>query len=196
MAALRLFIVSLLLTILCSEEIRFCSIGMGTFGIPTAKYAVQKGFKMVAAFTRYSKHTKTAGELLGMQDDPSLNFEVSGMKKFEEIIDKTKPHFCIDATNSTLSSVFPHFRRLIAKGVNILTLSNEAIFPNTRFNWKPRQLYKTLDRMAKENNVVILAGGYQDSVLCLVYFPYIPLQVWSLFIIHNLQNTQCQWYPV
>lgn len=158
-----------------AEEIRFCSVGMGTFGTATAKYAIQKGFKMVAAFTRYSKHTKTVGQLLGMEDDESLKFEVSGMNKFEEILDKTKPHFCIDATNSTLSDVFPHFRRLIEKGVNILTLSNEAIFPNTRFNWKPRQLYKTLNKMAQDKNVVILGGGFQDSILSMVYFIIQPL---------------------
>ena len=153
-----------------AEDIRFCSIGMGSFGTSTARLAVQKGFKMVAAFTRHSKHTKTVGQLMGMEDDESLSFEVSGMNKLEQILDETKPHFCIDATNNTLESVFPHFRRLLAKGINILTLSTDAIFPNTRFYWKPRQLYRTLDQVAKENNAVILGGGYSDSLLSLVQF--------------------------
>ena len=180
------YIVSLFLaiTITCAEEIRFCSIGMGSYGTPTAKYAIQKGFRMVAAFTRYSKHTKTVGQLLGMEGDESLNFEVSGMNKLEEILDETKPHFCIDATNSTLADVFPHFRRLIAKGINILTLADEAIFPNTRFNWKPRQLYRALNKMAKDNNVVILGGGFQDSILSLVY-----IHVVNINRIHCIQFT-------
>ena len=147
------------------EEIRFCSIGMGQYGTATAKLAVEKGFKMVAAFTRYSKHLKTAGQLLGMEEDESLSFHISGMKQMEQILDETKPHFCIDATNSTLSDVFPHFRRLLSKGVSIVTLSNEAVFPNSRFYWKPMQLFRSLDKVAQDNNAVIIGGGYSDGLL-------------------------------
>eukprot|EP00483_Globobulimina_turgida_P001027 UN01029 len=168
-----------------AEDIRFCSIGMGGFGTSTAKLAIEKGFKMVAAFTRYSKHTKTVGQLLGMEDDPSLQFEVSGMRKLEEIIDATKPHFCIDATNSTLGDVFPHFRRLLAKGINILTLSNEAIFPNTRFHWKPKQLYRALDKFAKESNAVVLGGGFSDSLL----MPVIPSMAASMMELNRIRIT-------
>eukprot|EP01083_Nonionella_stella_P016490 46025_1 len=169
------------------EDIRFCSIGMGTFGTVTAKLAVEKGFKMVAAFTRYSKHLKTVGELLDMESDESLSFHVSGMNKLEEVIDTTKPHFCIDATNSTLAGVFPHFRRLIAKGIHILTLSNEAVFPNTRFHWKPKQLYRALDTAAKQNNVVILGGGASDSIL----IPVIPSISASMMELHRVKvNTK------
>eukprot|EP01084_Bolivina_argentea_P028762 53410_1 len=164
------FSIIFLIYVSYSEEIRFCSIGMGHFGSFTAKLAIEKGFKMVAAFTRYSKHTKTVGELLGMKSDESLSFEVSGMNKLEEIIDKTNPHFCIDATNSTLEGVFSHFRRLIAKNIHILTLSDEAVFPNTRFDWQSRQLYKTLDTLSKKHNVVIVGGGYSDSI----FMPVIP----------------------
>ena len=162
--------IALFLALSYAEEIRFCSIGMGSFGLPTAKLAIEKGFKMVAAFTRYSKHTKTVGQLLGMEDDESLSFHVSGMNKLEEVIDETKPHFCIDATTSKLNDVFPHFRRLIAKGVHILTLCNQAIFPFTRFHWKPRQLYRALDSMAKQHNVVIVGGGYSDSLFSSVVY--------------------------
>ena len=116
---------------------------------------------MVSAFTRYSKHTKTASELLGISNNKSLSFLISDINKLEKIIDKTKPHFCIDATNSSLQYVYPHFMRLIKKKINILTL----VYPNTRFNWKQLQLYKTLNYISKQNNVVILAGGYTDSIL-------------------------------
>eukprot|EP01084_Bolivina_argentea_P067073 122247_1 len=177
------FIILLFTTILSADDIRFCSIGMGTFGTSTAKLAVQKGFKMVAAFTRYSKHTKTVGELLGMENDPSLQFEVSGMNKLEQIIDSTKPHFCIDATNSTLSDVFPHFRRLLAKGINIITLNNEAVFPNTRFNWKPKQLYRALNTAAIAGNAVILGGGYSDSIL----IPVIPSMTASMIELNKIR---------
>jgi len=183
---LRYFVLLFLCMIspsISEQEIRFCSIGMGTYGISTAKIAIQKGFKMVAAFTRNSKHTKTAGELLGMEDDASLAFTVSGMRKLEKIIDETRPHFCIDATNSTLESVFSHLYRLISKQVHILTLCDEAVFPFTRFHWKQRQLAKTLDTLAKENNVVVLGGGFSDSV----FMPVIPSMMASMIEFHGLR---------
>merc|ERR1712228_39316 len=120
-----------------------------------------------------------------MEDDNSLSFEVSGMNQLEQLLDETKPHFCIDATNNTLESVFPHFRRLLAKGINILTLSTDAIFPNTRFYWKPLQLFRSLDQVAKESNAVILGGGYSDSLL----MPIIPSMTASMIKLNGVRGT-------
>ncbi len=116
-----------------ADNIRFCSVGLCTFGVPAAQMAIQKGFKMVAAFTRFSKHDQTVGQVLGMEDDDSLSFNVSPMTALEDVIEERRPHFCIDATSSSLESVFPHFRRLLSKGVHIVTLAEEVGVSNSIF---------------------------------------------------------------
>ena len=148
-----------------AEEIRFCSVGLGAFGIPAAQIAMKKGFKMVAAFTRASHQNQTVGEILDMKEDESLSFNVSPMTDLEKVIDERKPDFCIDATTSTLESVFPHFTRLLSKGVHIVTLAEEAWFPDTKFTLKPYTLWKTLDQMAKDNGAIVVGGAYPDGVI-------------------------------
>eukprot|EP01084_Bolivina_argentea_P052702 96807_1 len=167
-----------------TDEIRFCSIGMGPFGVFTAKAAIQKGFKMVAAFTRYSKHTETVNKLLEIEDD-ELSFPVSPMDKLEQIIDETNPHFCIDATNKTIQGIYPHLVRLISKKIHILTLADEAAYPNTRFDLTTQTTYQTLNDLAKQNNVVIIGGGYSDAVL----IPVIPSLAASMQSLHKIHLT-------
>eukprot|EP01084_Bolivina_argentea_P061214 111878_1 len=172
----------------CDENIRFCSIGMGVFGTALAKVAIQKGFKMVSAFTRHSKHSKSIGEILQMTEDPSLSFLVSNMNDLESIIDETKPHFCIDATNSTLQSVFAHFIRLLNKQIHIITLADEAVYPDTILDNDSRQLYESLDTIARQNNVSIVGGGYSDSIL----IPVIPSLAASMQTVTKIQFSQTE----
>eukprot|EP01083_Nonionella_stella_P131371 399093_1 len=188
-----LFLLSSFLLVKCSqcnddhESIRFCSIGMGVFGRIIAKVALDKGFKLVSAFTRNSHHNKTVAELLGMNDDESLSFHVSDIRNLEDVIDETNPHFCIDATDSTLHAVYPHFARLIEKKVHILTLADDAIYPDTTLDMESYQLFQSLHHLAAQNGVVILGGGYSDSI----FFPVIPsiaASMHSLTKIHLAQK--------
>ncbi|MDF2865410.1 MAG: dihydrodipicolinate reductase, N-terminus domain protein [Clostridia bacterium] len=134
--------------------------GTGKMSAYTMKYAIEKGYKIVAAFdVNEDIIGKDIGEVIGCD---WLGVKVSNVKDAEKILKETKPDICIITTMSLMKDVYESFKICASLGINAISTCEEAFYP---MNSSPK-ITKELDKIAKENNCTLTGTGYQDVFWC------------------------------
>lgn len=142
------------------SNIKIAQYGTGKMSVNIMKYAIEKGYKIVAAFdTDEDVIGKDIGQVMGTD---ILGIKVSNVEDVEEVLKETKPDVCIITTKSLLKDIYESVKLCIQLGINVITSSEEAFYP---FNSSPK-LAKELDDLAKKNNCTITGSGYQDIYWC------------------------------
>ena len=139
------------------NEIRFVQFGCGKMGIHTAKFAMEKGAKLVAAFDKNPAVIgKDIGTHFGMEE---MGVPVSDADDADRVLKEVRPDVCIITTMSLMKDVKEAMLACARNGVNAITTCEEAIFP---WNSAPA-ITAEIDKAAKEHNCTITGTGGNES---------------------------------
>lgn len=139
------------------HNITFAQFGCGRMGVNTAKYAMEKGAKLVAAFDMNPALIgKDAGESFGLE---RLDVAVRSASEAEPVLRNLKPDICIITTKSLMKEVKEIMLICARNGINAISTCEEAIYP---WNSSPT-ITAEIDRIAKENNCTITGTGANES---------------------------------
>lgn len=142
------------------SSFKIAQYGTGKMSAYTMKYAIEKGYKIVAAFdVNEDVIGKDISEIIGCD---WIGVKVSNVKDAEIVLKETKPDICIITTMSLIKDVYESFKICANLGINAISTCEEAFYP---MNSSPR-ITKELDEIAKENNCTLTGSGYQDVFWC------------------------------
>lgn len=132
----------------------------GKMAIYTMRYAIEKGYEVVAAFDINPEIIgKDIGEIMGMSN---LGVKVFDASKAEETLKNIDCDICIIETMSLIKEVYDIFKTCATLGINAISTCEEALYP---MNSSPK-ITEELDKIAKENNCTLSGSGYQDIYWC------------------------------
>lgn len=139
-----------------AKEIRLLVIGGGgEMGRQCIKAATERGATVVAATGRTHHLGEDVGLLAGLPNTLGVRLEPN--ERLEALIKETKPDVAI-LCSLDFAGTADDMRLLVANGVDILTLAEEAYYPKV----DDLELYEELDALAKEHGVTIVGNGMQD----------------------------------
>ena len=142
------------------KKVTVAQYGAGKMSEYTMRYAIDKGYEIVAAFDINEEIIgKDIGDIIGCEP---LGIKVSNAKDAETILKELKPDICIIETMSLMKDVYDSFKICAKLGINVVSTCEEAIYP---MNSSPA-ITKELDSLAKENNCTLTGTGYQDLYWC------------------------------
>ena len=134
-------------------KIRAIVYGAGSTGLNITRELVRRGVDIVAAIDL--EHVgEDLGELAGI--DRRLNVAIRD--NADEVLRETEADVVIISIASSLDEMHPHIRRCLVAGINVITTSEETLYP---WHTSP-ELASDLDRTAKRHGVSFTGGGYQD----------------------------------
>ncbi|RME10974.1 MAG: hypothetical protein D6816_02690 [Bacteroidetes bacterium] len=134
------------------RQINAALFGVGNMGKLTAAYMLEKGVNIVSAFNR----TSHVGEDLGIASGLGhLNVTIESIDG--ATLDQDLDVAVITAV-SDMKALFPLAERCLLKGINVITISEEAFFPAP----SEPELTDRLDCAAKANNATLVSTGVQD----------------------------------
>ncbi len=138
-------------------KIKFVQYGCGKMAKYTIRYCVERGMECVGAFdVDESKFGTDAGDFAGIG---KLGVKIETAKQdMVARLRKTGADVAIVTTMSLIADCADALLACAGAGVNAITTCEEAFFPQ---NSNPN-LFKEIDRLAKENGCTISGAGYQD----------------------------------
>ncbi len=142
------------------NRIRVAQYGAGKMSAYTMRYAIEKGYEIVAVFD--INEDIIGKDIAQIIDCDLLGVKVSDVKDAERVLKETKPDICIITTMSLMKDVYESFELCARLGINAISTCEEALYP---MNSSPK-ITKELDRLAKENNCTLTGSGYLDVYWC------------------------------
>ncbi len=135
-----------------SRVLRVVQFGLGPIGQSSAKLAIKReNMELVGAIDiDPTKVGKDVGELVS---GSPLGVKVSD--DAAKVLSETKPDIVLHTTQSFIPAVFPQFETILRAGVNVVSSTEELLFPSL----KHPDLAEKLDKLARENGVTILGTG-------------------------------------
>jgi len=128
--------------------------GIGSMGAIVTRLLVNKAARIVGAVGRSpSKVGRDLGEGAGLGTDLGVPVESDAEKVLSRGAD-----IAVVCVSSYLATMHQHFATCLANGVNVVTIEEETVFPWTTAPTHAR----SLDALAKDNNVTLAASGAQD----------------------------------
>jgi len=82
-------------------------------------------------------------------------------KDIEELLNKDQCDLVLLATDSFTSKAFPKMKRILEKGINVISTAEEMAYPKAQ---EP-ELSKELDRLAKEHGATVLGTGINPGFI-------------------------------
>lgn len=140
-----------------SDSVNVILYGVGNMGMLITRYLYDKGFNIVGAINRSSYVGEDLGFVAGLEHE--LGVEISNEPDL--IYRNNRVDVAIVSTTSDMVSFVDLAKHIVARGVNLLTLTEEAFWP---WRFAPEQS-KEVDQLARDYNVTVAAGGLQDTCL-------------------------------
>lgn len=138
-----------------SSKPRLVLYGTGQFGGFITRFAVDKGWPIVAAFNRAGpKIGQDLGRLYGLDRDLGVMVQDGDTASFE----KLDADIGLVVMTDRLMTNFPAYERLMRAGLDVLCHGGESYFP---FGSDP-QTAQRIDAMAREHGVSFTGGGIWD----------------------------------
>jgi 2,4-diaminopentanoate dehydrogenase len=135
------------------ERIKALVYGAGTVGSDIARFMVDKGVIITDAID-VKNVGKDLGEVIGL--DRKLNVIISD--NADKVLAETGADIALMAVATSMETLFPHIKKCLEAGLNVITTSEEASYPWTT----APGITARLDRIAKENGVTVTGSGMQD----------------------------------
>lgn len=138
-----------------STKIRMVQIGCGKMSKSIISYALTKGIEIVGAV---DNRPEAVGQDLGVYlgYDQDLGVKISNDP--HEVFRNCDADIALVTIASYVKDFMPSLEIPLTYGVNVLTISEEALYPWTTSIAETNRL----DRIAKKNNVTISGTGMQD----------------------------------
>ena len=136
---------------------KILQVGLGPLGQKTVQFAVERGFKIVAAVDT-SPHLigRDVGEVCGLK---KMGVKISGNMK--EAVKNKKPDVAVLTTVSSLKKLESQVQELAKLKLSTVSTCEELSFP-----WKTQAaLAKRLDKLCKKHKVALLGTGVNPGFL-------------------------------
>lgn len=135
------------------KKIRVIQYGLGPIGIETARLVAKKSGMEIVGAVDISKDLigKDLGEILGM--DRKLGIAVTDQAK--NLFAGIKADAVLHTTGSRIRKIYPEIEEIIRAGLNVVSSSEELLFPLEE-NAEPAE---QLDKLAKDHGVTVLGAG-------------------------------------
>jgi len=146
---------------------RVVQYGCGPIGCSVVRFASQRpDIELVGAIDIDKKLVgRDLGEVAGL----SKKLGVVISDQADAVLSQTKPDVVFLTTASSLKVMYPQLERCITAGVNIVSSCEELAYPYR----KAPQLSADVDKIAKANNVTVLATGINPGFI---------MDAWPLFM--------------
>jgi len=130
--------------------------GVGEMGKIMTKLMVEKGVLIVGAVD-VSNIGEDLGEVAGL--GYALNVKISD--NADAVLSAQQADIAIVAVFTEMERIYPHLKKCIENDLNVITTSEEALYPWTT----SPELTAKLDKLGREHKVTVTGGGYQDGFL-------------------------------
>jgi len=141
--------------------------GCGPIGCSVVRYAWQRpDIELVGAI---DIDKSLVGRDLGEVAGTNNKIGVSISADTNAVLSQAKPDVVFLTTSSSLKVVYPQAEKCVAAGANVVSTCEELAYPYR----KDPQLSAEIDKMAKANNITVLATGVNPGFL---------MDAWPLFM--------------
>jgi len=130
--------------------------GVGVIGRLATKYMVEGGVDIVGAIdVNPEVADKDLGEVAGL--GRPLNVKISD--DADAVLSEQEADIAVVSIFTQMDRMYPLFEKCIENGLNIVTPSEEALYPwKTAPEWAAR-----VDKLAKKHGVTLTGAGLQDT---------------------------------
>lgn len=135
------------------EKIKAIVYGVGEMGKIMTKFMVEKGVLIVGAID-VSNIGEDVGEVAGL--GYPINVRISD--NADAVLSEQKADIAVVAVFTEMERMYPHLKKCIENSLNVITTSEEALYPWTT----SPELTAKLDKLAREYGVTVVGSGCQD----------------------------------
>lgn len=148
-------------------KVRAVQYGCGPIGCSVVRYACQRAdIELVGAVdVDKSLVGRDLGEVAGIKNKLGVSISADT----DAVLSQAKPDVVFLTTSSSLKVVYPQVEKCVAAGANVVSTCEELSYPYR----KAPQLSAEIDKIAKANNVTVLATGVNPGFL---------MDAWPLFM--------------
>ena len=140
-----------------SSKPRLVIYGCGQYGGFITRFAVQKGWPVVAAFNRAgAKVGKDLGRVAGLNRDLGVVIQDCDSGNYEAL--KGQADVGVVAMTNMLAANMPAYQRLMNAGLNIACHGSQSYYPH---GCEP-EIAREIDALAKKNGVTFTGSGIWD----------------------------------
>jgi len=139
------------------EEIKAIVYGVGEMGKIMTKLMVEKGVLIVGAVGHVSNIGEDLGKVAGL--GYPLNVRISD--DADAVLGGQKADIALVAVFTEMDKMYPHLKKCVENGLNVITTSEEAFYPWTT----SPELTAKLNKLARKHGVTCTASGYQDGFM-------------------------------